>query len=127
MRFAFAAVVANERVKRQLKHRFKTPVQTPGRNIMPVSKFLPLKLATGAAIALCVAAITPAAHAWECASLPSHSELKNALIHAQSQMNGGFGLEMWGTIVDRDGQVCAVAFTGFGAGARGSRGPGGSA
>ncbi|MFI4866834.1 MAG: heme-binding protein [Steroidobacterales bacterium] len=85
---------------------------------MPVSKVRPLNLATGAAIALCVAAITPAAHAWECSSLPNHSELKNALIYAQSQSNGGFGLEMWGTIVDRDGQVCAVAFTGSDRGAQ---------
>jgi uncharacterized protein GlcG (DUF336 family) len=85
---------------------------------MPVSKFRPVKLATSAAIVLCVAAITPAAHAWECSSLPSHSALKEALIHAQGQSNGGFGLEMWGTIVDRDGQVCAVAFTGSDRGAQ---------
>jgi uncharacterized protein GlcG (DUF336 family) len=85
---------------------------------MAVSKFRPLNLATGAAIVLCVAAITPAAHAWECSSLPSHSALKEALIHAQAQSNGGFGLEMWGTIVDRDGQVCAVAFTGSDRGAQ---------
>ena len=26
--------------------------------------------------------------------------------------NGGFNLEMWGTVVNRDGVVCAVAFTG---------------
>ncbi|MEQ1530668.1 MAG: heme-binding protein [Methylococcales bacterium] len=26
--------------------------------------------------------------------------------------NGGFNLDMWGTIVNRDGEVCAVAFTG---------------
>ena len=31
---------------------------------------------------------------------------------AQSTANGGFGLNMWGTIVNRDGVVCAVAFTG---------------
>jgi uncharacterized protein GlcG (DUF336 family) len=30
----------------------------------------------------------------------------------QAQSNGGFGLNMWGTIVNRDGVVCAVAFTG---------------
>ena len=26
--------------------------------------------------------------------------------------NGGFNLDMWGTVVNRDGRVCAVAFTG---------------
>src|SRR4030095_5858368 len=26
--------------------------------------------------------------------------------------NGGFNLDMWATIVNRDGEVCAVAFTG---------------
>ncbi|MDA1316183.1 MAG: heme-binding protein [Acidobacteria bacterium] len=47
-----------------------------------------------------------------CGDLPSHAELKSALSAAQSQANGGFGLNMWGTIVNRDGVVCAVAFTG---------------
>jgi uncharacterized protein GlcG (DUF336 family) len=84
---------------------------------MAVSKFRPLQLATGAAIALCMAAISPA-DAWDCSSLPSHWALKAALISAQKQSNGGFGLEMWGTIVDRDGEVCAVAFTGADRGAQ---------
>jgi uncharacterized protein GlcG (DUF336 family) len=35
--------------------------------------------------------------------------------------NGGFGLNMWGTVVNRDGEVCAVAFTG---GDRGDQWPG---
>jgi uncharacterized protein GlcG (DUF336 family) len=48
----------------------------------------------------------------DCKALPTHADLKGALITAQSQANGGFGLHMWGTIVDRDGIVCAVAFTG---------------
>jgi uncharacterized protein GlcG (DUF336 family) len=47
-----------------------------------------------------------------CAGLPSYADLKAALKSAQSQPNGGFGLNMWGTIVNRDGVVCAVAFTG---------------
>jgi uncharacterized protein GlcG (DUF336 family) len=41
-----------------------------------------------------------------------HSVLKSALIEAQADSNGGFGLNMWGTVVNRDGVVCAVAFTG---------------
>jgi uncharacterized protein GlcG (DUF336 family) len=48
----------------------------------------------------------------ECSLLPSHSELKAALIAARNAANGGFNLDMWGSIVNRDGIVCAVAFTG---------------
>ena len=48
----------------------------------------------------------------ECNGLPSHSELRTALQAARAQANGGFNLDMWGTLVNRDGVVCAVAFTG---------------
>jgi uncharacterized protein GlcG (DUF336 family) len=86
---------------------------------MPVSKLRPLQLASGAAMALCLAAMSPA-NAWDCAQLPGHFALKAALIAAQSFPggNGGFGLQMWGAMVDRDGQVCAVAFTGSDRGAQ---------
>ncbi len=47
-----------------------------------------------------------------CAGLPSQAALKNALTAARDQSNGGFNLDMWGTVVNRDGVVCAVAFTG---------------
>ncbi|MBT9330353.1 GlcG/HbpS family heme-binding protein [Paracidobacterium acidisoli] len=47
-----------------------------------------------------------------CAQLPSHGALRAALIAARSQQNGGFNLDMWATVVNRDGIVCAVAFTG---------------
>src|SRR4029077_2422287 len=47
-----------------------------------------------------------------CKDLPSQTALKNALSLAQGQANGGFGLQMWATVVNRDGVVCAVAFTG---------------
>lgn len=56
-----------------------------------------------------------------CKDLPSHTALRNALVAAQEQANGGFGLEMWATVVNRDGIVCAVAFTG---GDRGDQWPG---
>jgi uncharacterized protein GlcG (DUF336 family) len=45
-------------------------------------------------------------------NLPSQSALRHALESAQGQANGGFGLQMWGAIVNRDGVVCSVAFTG---------------
>jgi uncharacterized protein GlcG (DUF336 family) len=38
--------------------------------------------------------------------------LKAALTAARAAANGGLNLDMWGTLVDRDGVVCAVAFTG---------------
>lgn len=47
-----------------------------------------------------------------CKDLPKHSELEDALMQAQGEENGGFGLNMWATIVNRDGQVCGVVFTG---------------
>src|SRR4051794_33223831 len=47
-----------------------------------------------------------------CRDLPTHAQLLAALKSARAQANGGFNLDMWGTIVDRDGTVCAVAFTG---------------
>jgi len=57
----------------------------------------------------------------DCRQLPSYSELKAALTTARNAGNGGFNLDMWGTIVNRDGIVCAVAFTGSD---RGSEWPG---
>jgi uncharacterized protein GlcG (DUF336 family) len=38
--------------------------------------------------------------------------LKTTLTAARGTANGGLNLDMWGTLVDRDGIVCAVAFTG---------------
>ena len=47
-----------------------------------------------------------------CRNLPSHDAVRKALAAAQAQPNGGLGFHMWATIVDRDGVVCVVAFTG---------------
>lgn len=44
--------------------------------------------------------------------LPSHAQLKKALKEVVQEDNGGFALNMWATIVDRDGVVRAVAFSG---------------
>ena len=48
------------------------------------------------------------------ANLPTQAQLAAALKTAQSDPagNGGFGLNMWATVVDRSGIVRAVAFTG---------------
>lgn len=47
-----------------------------------------------------------------CADLPDHATLQETLTAAREDDNGGFDLDMWATVVDRDGTVCAVAFTG---------------
>jgi uncharacterized protein GlcG (DUF336 family) len=49
-----------------------------------------------------------------CKGLPSHADLAKALKSsvAPKVKNGGFELQMWASIVDRDGFVCAVAFSG---------------
>ncbi|SJM89232.1 GlcG/HbpS family heme-binding protein [Crenothrix polyspora] len=47
-----------------------------------------------------------------CQDLPTYAQLKAALSNAQSQTNGGFGLHMWASVVNRDGFVCAVAYSG---------------
>ena len=42
----------------------------------------------------------------------SHERLREALIKVVKEGNGGFGLNMWATIVDRDGVVQTVVFSG---------------
>jgi uncharacterized protein GlcG (DUF336 family) len=71
-------------------------------------------LVTGSAIAI-------ASSDDNCSNLPKHDALKAALISARNIENGGFNLDMWATVVNRDGYVCAVAFTG---GNRGDQWPG---
>ena len=74
-----------------------------------------------AALAAGVACTTAPALA-DCRDLPSHADLKAELAAVVSGGgNAGLANEMWGTIVDRDGIVCAVAFTG---GDRGDQWPG---
>ena len=53
-----------------------------------------------------------ASHGAACNDLPSHDRLMKHLIAARNTDNGGFNLGMWATAVNRDGVVCAVAFTG---------------
>ena len=53
-----------------------------------------------------------------CTQLPAFAALKAALTKARQTKNGGLDVDMWGVIVDRDGTVCAVAFTGANRGAQ---------
>lgn len=65
---------------------------------------------------------TGTASATDCSSVPTYSALKTALTTVQQANNSsGLGFNMWATIVNRDGYVCAVAFTGN---SRGDQWPG---
>jgi uncharacterized protein GlcG (DUF336 family) len=84
-----------------------------------------IKLALAGAIALGVASATARAgdgpESVNCRGLPTQALLRAALSSARAQPNGGFDLDMWATVVNRDGIVCAVAFTGS---TRGDQWPG---
>jgi uncharacterized protein GlcG (DUF336 family) len=47
-----------------------------------------------------------------CRGLPGYGALKAALDAAVAAETSGLNLHMWATVVDRDGVVCAVAFSG---------------
>ena len=53
-----------------------------------------------------------------CAGLPGYGALKSALEAATATETSGLNNQMWATIVDRDGIVCAVAFSGVNRGAQ---------
>ena len=52
-----------------------------------------------------------------CGNLPNNAALRTALASALSAENSGLNNQMWATIVDRDGNVYAVAFSGMNRGA----------
>jgi len=53
-----------------------------------------------------------------CKGLPTYSAVKTALDDAVLTETSGLNLQMWATIVNRDGVVCAVAFSGTDRGAQ---------
>jgi uncharacterized protein GlcG (DUF336 family) len=57
----------------------------------------------------------------DCSALPTYAQLKEKLDVAVAAEASGLNLHMWATIVNRDGVVCAVAFSGSD---RGSQWPG---
>jgi len=75
-------------------------------------------LSAALATVLLTTLLSPASFA---GSLPTHSQLQAALRAIVAEENGGFGLQMWATVVDRDGVVKAVVFSGK---ARGDQWPG---
>jgi uncharacterized protein GlcG (DUF336 family) len=54
----------------------------------------------------------------QCAGLPSYDALKAGLDAATAQETSGLNNQMWATVVNRDGIVCAVAFSGNDRGAQ---------
>ena len=69
-----------------------------------------LSLATATLVAYSTMAAEPKL---DCKSLPSHAELTTALkAVVTGGGNAGFGLNMWATIVNRDGEVCLISFSG---------------
>src|SRR5690349_8359850 len=53
-----------------------------------------------------------------CSTLPGQAALQLALKKAVADESSGLDFQMWATIVDRDGIVCAVAFSGSDRGAQ---------
>jgi len=53
-----------------------------------------------------------------CSGLPGYSQLKSAIAQATQAESSGLNNQMWATIVNRDGVVCAVAFSGTNRGAQ---------
>ena len=84
------------------------------KRIVRPALFIAIAASVGSTSALAATAETNrgAALATGCNGLPGHDALQNALSFARAQGNGGFNLDMWGAVVNRDGVVCAVAYTG---------------
>jgi len=83
-----------------------------------VVKSYTVTLSSVVASVLLTTLLSPASFA---GSLPTHSQLQAALRAVVAEENGGFGLQMWATVVDRDGVVKTVGFSGK---ARGDQWPG---
>lgn len=83
-------------------------------------RFISLGQCAALALTLTVGAATAAAEHLDnsCGSLPDHDALQTALKHAVQAENTGLNMNMWGTIVDRKGVICAVAFSGNDSGAQ---------
>ena len=48
----------------------------------------------------------------DCKALPNQSALQTALRNAVDGNNAGLNNEMWATVVNRDGIVCLITFSG---------------
>jgi uncharacterized protein GlcG (DUF336 family) len=77
-----------------------------------------ITLATGAALCLAAGASAQPGDFNGCAALPGYSALQAAIVKATAIETSGLNNQMWATIVDRNGNVCAVAFSGASRGAQ---------
>src|SRR3954452_11063991 len=74
---------------------------------------IPRIFGSAAVLSFCIVFTLPAqTTGTQCSDLPAWDTLQTALKTARASSNGGFNLDMWATVVNRDGVVCAVAFTG---------------
>jgi uncharacterized protein GlcG (DUF336 family) len=76
---------------------------------------------TALALVLCassLAAQSALAPTPGCSGLPSQGALQSAIAQATAAETSGLNNQMWATIVNRDGVVCAVAFSGVNRGAQ---------
>jgi len=64
------------------------------------------------ALTLVLAAPALAAETPSCVGLPDHTDLQTAIKSVTAEENGGLALNMWASVVDRSGVVCAVAYSG---------------
>ena len=65
-------------------------------------------------VSLCAAQAKPST-GQDCSALPDHNRLKTVLqsvVKEGAQKNGGMGNQEWAAVVNRDGIVCVVAFSG---------------
>jgi uncharacterized protein GlcG (DUF336 family) len=73
-----------------------------------------MKFFSGVTLLTCTAtAIAQNPH--DCSTVPSYERLKETLAKVVKEgkgANGGLGNQEWGTVVNRDGIVCAVVYTG---------------
>src|SRR6476660_4109382 len=93
--------------------------ETKEETVMPLFIFSRTAVAFLALVSFSLAAF--AQNPQDCSKLPDYNKLKSALTNAVKEgkgANGGLGNQEWGTVVNRDGVVCAVVFTGPNRGAQ---------
>src|SRR5439155_6785676 len=84
-----------------------------GTRMKRVAEILTVSLIGGLLLLSAMAAADEA-----CEGLPSHAALRGALATATAAEASGLNNNMWAAIVNRDGIVCAVAFSGANRGAQ---------
>ena len=75
-----------------------------------IKRLLSVRVKSICATAMSLALLT-SVHA-QADRLPSHQNLKKALVEVVKEKNGGFAFNMWATVVDRDGVVRNVVHSG---------------